>query len=119
MSGASPTLEAACTLAAQGVAVHWLKPKSKAPLDDGWSKAVVNTTAMLRASWHDGLNVGIRLGEWSKVGDHFLHVVDLDIRDAAKADEALSHLQRMLPGLDRLPFVISGSDGASRHFYFL
>ena len=91
MSGATPslTLDSACALAAQGVAVHWLKPKSKAPQADNWSTLPVNTPAMLRETWRDGLNVGIRLGEWSKVGGLFLHVIDMDVRDASQGRRSL------------------------------
>lgn len=121
MSGAtsSAMLESACVLASEGLAVHWLRSKTKKPLTDDWSTLPVNTPGGLRASWRDGLNVGIRLGEWSKVGGRFMHVIDMDVRVAAKAHEALSHLQRMLPDVDDFPFVISGSGGASRHFYLL
>jgi hypothetical protein len=121
MSGAttSPTLESACALAGHGVAVHWLRPKSKAPESDEWSTVPVHTPADLRASWRDGINVGIRLGQWSKVGGLFLHVIDMDVRKIEKAEEALTRLQQMLSNVHALPFVISGSGGASRHFYFL
>lgn len=120
MSGAttSPTLESACALAEHGIAVHWLKSKSKAPRFDDWSKLPVNAPSDLVATWQDGYNLGIRLGEWSKVGGIFLHAIDLDIRDPSKAEEAHAYLHEMAPGLNLLPFVISGSGGASRHFYF-
>ncbi|HYD04490.1 MAG TPA: VapE domain-containing protein, partial [Reyranella sp.] len=119
MSGVSPTLELACALAARGLAVHWLKPRSKAPVADAWSTAAINTPDTLTRSWHETYNVGIRLGEPSKVGDYFLHVIDMDIRVADETEKALARLQQMLPDVDTLPFVISGSGGESRHFYFL
>jgi len=113
------TLKSACALAKHGIAVHWLHPRAKRPRLEEWSTAPLNTPAMLRESYVDGYNVGIRLGEYSKIGEYFLHVIDLDIRTAVKAEEALSHLQRMLPGFEQLPYVISGSGGDSRHFYFV
>lgn len=115
----SPTLESACTLAAQGVAIHWLREKSKAPLMAEWSTKPFNPPAGLRATYTDGVNVGIRLGKWSKVGDLFLHGIDMDVRVADKAEEAWARLKQILPEFATLPFVISGSGGASRHFYFL
>jgi hypothetical protein len=120
MSGptSSPMLDSACALSSHGVAVHWLRSKSKAPLADDWSKLPVNTPATLRDTYRDGMNVGIRLGEWSKFSDVFLHVIDMDVRVVARAEEALARLKRMLPEVDTFPFVISGSGGASRHFYF-
>jgi predicted P-loop ATPase len=118
MSGAiPPILEAACQLAGQGIAAHWLRPRSKAPLADQWSSAPIATPNELRSSYREGLNLGIRLGEFSKVGDGFLQAIDLDIRDPSKRDEAWAHLRKMAPGVDLWPFVISGSGGESRHFY--
>jgi len=119
MGDASPTLDQACALAAHGIAVHWLRERSKAPQADEWSKAPINTPESLIRSWRETYNLGIRLGEPSNLGGLYLHLIDLDIRTADKAQEALSHLQRMLPGVDKLPYVISGSGGASRHFYFV
>jgi hypothetical protein len=98
MSGATPSiLDEACSLAEQGVAVHWLRPRSKAPVADQWASAPVATTPELRSSWRDGLNLGIRLGEFFKVGAGFLFAIDLDIRDPTAADEAMAQLRKMVP----------------------
>lgn len=102
-----------------GVAIHWLKPREKAPVEPGWSDAPIATLADLRASHVRGYNVGLRPGEFSRVGDLYLHLFDVDIRDAAQAADAWSTLRTMCPVLDpSFPVVISGSGGASRHVYF-
>jgi predicted P-loop ATPase len=104
---------------AAGFSVHWLRRQSKAPLEDSWSSIQRKTLDQLQASYADGLNVGVRLGEWSKIGGGYLHVIDLDVRKDELAEEALARLGELLPGYKTAPFVISGSGGASRHFYFV
>jgi hypothetical protein len=112
LSAIEPLVEA-------GFAVHRLRARSKAPLADSWSTAPVQTMADLRRLMRENENIGVRLGEPSKVAGHYLHVIDLDIRDNAKLIEAKAALASFLPEYEALPFVISGSGGESRHFYFL
>ncbi len=102
-----------------GFAIHWLHPKSKRPIGDKWSEAPVKSLEQLRKSYKAGQNVGVRLGKWSKVGAEFLLVIDVDIRKPELAKEAFAELKRLFPDYDRYPSVISGSGGASRHFYIL
>jgi hypothetical protein len=106
-------------LAEAGFALHPLRERSKAPVEDLWSTAPVYTYTDLKRLWRPGFNVGLRLGEPSRVGGYFLHVIDLDIRDPALADEARRALVKILPEFATLPTVISGSGGDSRHFYLL
>lgn len=108
-------------LAKAGFALHWLHPKSKRPIGNDWAAKPVATLADLKRTYRDGNNVGVRLGRWSTVGDLFLHIIDVDIRKAELADEALAVLADLLPDLDQSsgPAVISGSGGESRHFYLL
>jgi hypothetical protein len=102
-----------------GLAVHWLHPRTKRPIGDDWSSKPVWSVDQLRASYAPGNNVGVRLGEPSLVAGHYLHVIDMDIRDPALLAEALAALRGFLPEYESLPFVISGSGGESRHFHFL
>lgn len=102
-----------------GVAVHWLKPQSKAPVDNAWSDASVASLADLRDSWRPGYNVGVRTGRFSKIGNLYLYLIDLDIRDEGKAAEARAALKSFIPEAGRFPMVASGSGGSSRHIYFL
>jgi len=112
-------LDAIAPLVGAGFSVHWLKQRSKAPVANAWSTAPIQSLADLGASYCPGFNVGVRLGEPSRVGGGYLHVIDLDVRDPSLADEAQAALARFLPEFETLPFVISGSGGASRHYYML
>lgn len=108
-------------LALAGFALHWLHPRSKRPIGDDWSTKVVASWEKLKASYKDGRNVGVRLGKWSVIAGLFLHVIDMDVRDSDLADEAFETLRALFPSVDfrKLPTVISGSGGSSRHFYIL
>lgn len=104
----------------RGFALHWLKPRSKAPAAGaGWSSLPVATLDDLRRTQKTNSNVGIRPGLYSKVGDLYLHLIDVDIRKAEAADEARAALRLMFPEVESWPRVVSGSGGASRHYYFL
>lgn len=104
-----------------GWAVHLLKPESKAPVGNDWSKAPVLNYDQLVMRYRDGMNVGVRLGEVSKVDGLYLHAFDVDIKDEEYKDEAWKALKRLFPGvkLSSFPTVQSGSGGESRHVYFL
>jgi predicted P-loop ATPase len=104
-----------------GFAIHLLHPRSKRPIGDGWSAAPVASAEELRASYRSGDNIGVRLGEPSRVAGGFLHCFDVDVRDAAAATETGEALRSLLPDVDlgTLPTVASGSGGASRHYYFV
>lgn len=112
-------LAAANPLIAVGLAVHWLKPKSKAPYHDGWSTRPVHTAASLREEYRGGANLGIRLGEPSKTDSGYVHLIDLDIRKSELAGEAWAALLTMWPQAKSAPSVVSGSGGESRHLYLL
>lgn len=118
----SSALDAADTMRGAGFAVHWLWPKEKRPIGERWSEASVATFADLRASYRPGNNVGVRLGEPSKVDSGgYLHAIDMDIRTSEAAEEAWAALRTLLPGinLNDMPCVQSGSGGESRHLYFI
>jgi predicted P-loop ATPase len=105
-------------LIAAGVAVHCLKPRSKAPVDTGWSTAPKHTLGSLIAAHREGQNFGIRLGEPSLTPAGYLHVLDLDINDPAHVAQAKAALRELLPEWEECPRVISGSGGDSRHVLF-
>jgi putative DNA primase/helicase len=100
-------------------ALHWLKPRSKAPVEARWSDAPRYPADQLRGSRRDGMNIGVRLGEPSKVCGYYLQVIDVDIRGASLTHEAMAALRQFAPDFESYPTVQSGSGGASRHFYFL
>lgn len=109
------------SLVEAGFAVHLLKPRSKAPVNDGWPEAPVYTYDQLRKLYRPGQNIGVRLGKPSRIDGLYLHVIDIDIRAPEAKDEAFDELEALFPGVKwfRLPCVRSGSGGESRHFYFL
>lgn len=119
----APTLEgvlaAVRPLIAAGASLHWLVPFEKRPIADEWSKAPVQSEAALSASYRADANIGIRLGEPSKVEGGYLHLIDLDIRKAELASEAWAKLLELWPAARTFPAVISGSGGESRHLYFI
>ncbi|WP_436357947.1 VapE domain-containing protein [Brevundimonas sp. CEF1] len=119
MPGRREMLDAARRLIAAGVAVHWLHPRSKRPVGDEWSSAPVHTMESLTAAYRRNFNLGIRPGEHSRVAGGYLTLIDLDIRDAAQADDAWAALLERWPAARSAPFVVSGSGGESRHLYFV
>ena len=102
-----------------GVSLHWLRERSKAPVEEKWAAADTKTVEQLRNSYRPGFNIGLRPGKWSKTPGGYVHVIDLDIRRPEKAEEAWAELLELLPSARSLPTVQSGSGGESRHIYFL
>lgn len=104
-----------------GFALHWLRPRSKRPIGKDWQSRPRASLDVLKHTYRDGYNVGVRLGEWSKTRDGYLHVLDIDIRVDGVAEEAWSELESIFPGVDfdTFPSVISGSGGDARHVYFV
>ncbi len=111
-------LSAIAPLVGVGAAVHWLRSRDKAPIEDGWQDAPFADMHRLAESYRPNANGGVRLGAPSQTPAGYLHLFDLDIRKPELADEALSVLRTFWPAIDALPFVISGSGGEGRHFYF-
>lgn len=117
-------MKEAMQLAELGFSVICLKNRSKAPVGANWTQTATRTPEELKESYVVGRNIGVRLGEPSRVQGFYLHVIDMDIRDDDFTDEARDKLAELLElddvkNLDRFPTVISGSGGESRHFYFL
>lgn len=119
--GESEMLSAARPLVEAGFALHWLRPRSKAPAAKDWSTAPTASFADLEASYVRNANLGVRLGEPSSTPAGYLHVFDIDIRVADLADEAWAAFATLFPDIDpaALPSVASGSGGESRHLYFV
>lgn len=110
-------LAAANPLIAVGLAVHWLRPKSKAPYHDGWNTRPVHTATSLREEYRGGFNLGVRCGEPSKTDAGYLAIIDIDISKSELVSEAWTALDRLLPNWRLMPTAISGSGGDSRHIY--
>lgn len=112
-------LDIVAPLIAEGFAVLRLKPRKKEPVEERWPTSPVYTQDQLRAAWQPDNNVGVRLGEPSCVAGHYLHAIDMDVRDPGRVGEAHAALAEFIPEFETLPFVISGSGGESRHYFFL
>jgi predicted P-loop ATPase len=114
-------LAAAHELSNIGFGVHWLHRKQKRPIGKDWSDAPVPNALQLATSQQTGNNLGVRLGEPSRLlNGTYLHVIDVDIRVADLVEDALAALEELLPGAHAtLPMVRSGSGGASFHLYFV
>jgi len=109
----------------EGFALVKLRKRSKAPVDPDWTSAPIPNYEKVRRWWQSGYNIGVRLGEPSKLRDgHYLHVIDVDIRDPDDPDgafaEAAEKLGELFIGVNwkRFPTVQSGSGGKSLHVYF-
>lgn len=114
-------LKNALKLASNGLAVHWLHPKSKRPIGNKWAEQPVASAEKLQRTYAKGNNLGVRTGKWSKVDDLYLHIIDIDIRSAEFKDAAWKKLRELLPEMDAATtaIVVSGSGGESRHVYIL
>lgn len=106
------------TLAQNGVSFHWLHPESKRPIGDNWSEKPFRDLETLKKTHRAGNNIGVRLGEFSKTPWGFLHLLDVDVRDAKYLPEVLAWLKEHWPDAMMFPMVRSGSGGASMHIYF-
>lgn len=116
-------------LIAAGVSLHWLLPfdyvdengykRGKTPRASKWSAEATLDLAGFEREYRDRSNIGVRLGEPSKIFGFYLHIIDLDIRKAECEEEAWTELLKFFPDARKFPSVISGSRGASRHIYFL
>ena len=108
--------------AKNGLSIHLLYPKAKNPMNNGWSKAPFMNEVDLVEEFkkNPNANIGIRLGECSKIGSRYLYVLDLDISsdDPMQIKEAYDTLKAIYKDYDKLPCVRSASKN-SRHFYFL
>lgn len=103
-----------------GFGVHWLRPKSKAPVDSGWTTGERKPWAYLKETYFEGLNVGTRLGSGSPIAGGFLAVIDVDVKstDETHRLEAVTAAKKML-GNKKAPIVKSGRGNGSRHYYVL
>lgn len=103
-----------------GFALHWLKPRSKMPLNSGWTTGPRLDWQDFLSQYEPGLNVGVRLGLPSVVAGGYLHVIDVDVKSTDTKAQAAAEkaLEENFPWLDSLT-VFSGRGGGSRHVYFL
>lgn len=108
-------LESAAEHHAAGLATHWLKPASKAPLDSGWSSAPVLSLDELNQKHQPGFNLGFRAGKFSKVKGFSVVVLDVDIKHPDFADEAYAVVKQIM-GYD-INFTVNTGSIYGRHQY--
>jgi hypothetical protein len=101
-----------------GFAIIWLHPNGKRPIESGWTTGPRTPWQDLKKSYRVGNNVGVRTGTASKIGKHYLTVIDVDIKKPEFEAKALAKVKELV-GLARCPVVYSGSGNGSRHFYCL
>jgi predicted P-loop ATPase len=100
-----------------GFSLLFLYPREKRPIDTGWTKNPNRSWAELKAQFREEYNVGVRLGELSKIGKRgYLACIDVDIKDEAYQPKALTQLKELISG-EKYPEVRSGSGNGSRHLY--
>lgn len=105
-----------------GFAVHWLKPKSKMPVFDKWTTGARFTFEELKKQYKSNYNVGVRLGEASKIGKYYLAALDVDIRseDKEHRKKAIDWVNKNFPGLYEVaPITRSGRGNGSMHIWIL
>lgn len=103
-----------------GFAIHWLHKKSKRPIESGWTTGPRKDWNYLKETYYKGLNVGVRLGTPSRIKNHFLGVIDVDIKSTDKKHHR--EVTEVLAGLTKdqtLPEVKSGRGNGSRHYHIL
>lgn len=105
-----------------GFAIHWIKEKSKMPVQTGWTTGPRQEWLTLKEHYHKKLNVGVRLGTPSKISGKHLAVIDCDVKSKDKDD--IKEMNKKLldtfgPSIKELPMVLSGRGNGSRHYYFL
>ena len=103
-----------------GFAIHWLHPKSKRPVESGWTTGPRKDWDYLKETYHENFNIGVRLGTPSKIGEGYLTVVDVDVKSTDKRhrEEAVAAAKSLLKGI-KCPAVSSGRGNGSRHYYCL
>lgn len=102
-----------------GIGIHWLRPGSKAPIDKGWTDSKTKTWSQLSTEYRDGFGLGIKLGRASKLGDHYLAVIDVDVKSGKREHlkQATEVIRKQFPSvLKSAPRVRTGR---GFHIYIL
>jgi predicted P-loop ATPase len=70
-----------------GWAVHWIRPKSKAPVKAKWTTGPRDPWDTVEKDYRKGYGLGVRMGEPSKLKDgYYLANVDVDVKSGEQAD---------------------------------
>lgn len=104
----------------KGLALIYLKPKEKRPIEEKWTSQKAKSWDELENSHEPSYNVGVRLGEPSKLPTgKYLGAIDCDVK--SKSRKALTEMNDALRqlgiDLDSAPIVMSGRGNGSKHIY--
>lgn len=110
-------LEEAIRLRSDGLAVHWLRPKSKAPFEEDWATRPVKSASELRRTFRPGYNVGFRPGKHSPMRGGNVVVLDIDVRGGERYVEEAYAAARSLTGSD--DYSVKSGSGYGRHVYYI
>lgn len=99
-----------------GFGILLLNPQSKTPKNSGWTTGPRLPWTMLEKDFVEGDNIGVRLGDASKIGENYLACIDVDVKDPNYKTVAHSKLLEII-GDKKLPTVESGSGNGSMHLY--
>lgn len=104
-----------------GFGIHWIRPNSKVPVKPGWTDSERDPFVLLKKEYQSGYNIGTKLGTPSVVDEHFLAVIDVDVKGSEERHqkEARSWLQKNF-GADFLanhPITLSGRGNGSMHVW--
>ena len=104
-----------------GFAIHWCRPKSKQPVEMGWTKGARKSWKELEKSFRPGMNMGVRLGSPSVVNGGYLAVIDCDVKgeDKNSRKEMEERLSELFPDPLTTAIVESGRSNGSCHYYIV
>ena len=110
------------TLHSKGMALIYLEPKKKKPLvtSKGWAQKPFPLWEELENSFEKNYNVGVRLGEPSKlISGKYLGAIDCDVKSKSRKAmvEMNEKLRELGIDLDTAPIVMSGRGNGSKHVY--
>src|SRR5690606_4816029 len=102
-----------------GFAIHWLRPKSKIPVEPKWTTGERLDLETLKKTFHRNYNFGVRRVRSMRVAGAYLAGIDVDVkRGSARArDEALAKAVELFPQVKNAPYLESGRGNGSRHYY--
>ena len=101
-------------------ATLWLHPKSKRPVESGWTSGDRKPWLYLKSTYQEGMNLGVRTGTPSKTDRGYLAVIDVDIKKpGTETLKAATAVVRKLLGdaIKTCPKVRSGSGNGAAHYY--
>lgn len=105
-----------------GFALHWLKPRSKAPVASGWTTGPRQEWADFVGKLDPDFNVGTRLGEPARFKDGTYHaVIDCDVKSKepkhlAEMSETLAQLFPKV-NVKKAPWTRTGRGNGSGHLH--